>query len=300
MTLTSIGDRVETGTYRFHSRFARAVNFERKGCLVSVVDEEVGAGPQNIVLRGLKAGLKAGSRLPLEIGIRAVAFEGRRFSFAGRHRYESKLSVGTVDLAWFHHSLRWFGEFLRKSAPPKSLAFLLDDKRTGDFRPGFERAFQAQVRCAVHEIFQGNLLDGVRGLKGCGLGLTPSGDDFIAGLVIGLRLLQQMQGRDYQAVADTVANAARGTNIFSNTFLELARQGLLFGRMKDLILAMVNTDQGATVRRSRSRLKTAAARLLAIGGCSGADLGTGFFMTVSAWQSSRASGIVGRVVLAKH
>jgi len=118
-------------------------------------------------------------------------------------------------------------------------------------------------------------------LKGCGLGLTPSGDDFIAGLVIGLHLLQQMQNRDYQAVADAVANAARGNNIFSNTFLDLARQGLLFGRMKDLILALANAGPNATVRENRRSLETAAARLLAIGECSGADLGTGFFMTVS-------------------
>ena len=52
--LLSIGDQIRPGTYRFHSRFDRAVNFEHHGRLIAVVDEAIGPGPLNIVLRGLK------------------------------------------------------------------------------------------------------------------------------------------------------------------------------------------------------------------------------------------------------
>ena len=51
--LLSIGDQVKPGTYRLHSRFSRAINFERAGRLVSVVDETIGPGPLNIVLPSL-------------------------------------------------------------------------------------------------------------------------------------------------------------------------------------------------------------------------------------------------------
>ena len=55
VTLLSIGDQVRPGTYRFHSRFKRVVNFEHGGRLIAVVDETIGPGPLNIVLRDLRA-----------------------------------------------------------------------------------------------------------------------------------------------------------------------------------------------------------------------------------------------------
>jgi len=104
------------------------------------------------------------------------------------------------------------------------------------------------------------------------LGLTPSGDDFIAGLLIGLNLLQQLRGHDYQQIADEVFRTAKAGNIFSNSFLDLARRGLLFGRMKDLVLALMHETE--------EMVRTSAGQLMAIGESSGADLGTGFLLTV--------------------
>jgi hypothetical protein len=116
------------------------------------------------------------------------------------------------------------------------------------------------------------LLQGIRQLKGCGLGLTPAGDDFIAGFLIGLHLLQKLRGTDAQPTADAIFRAARGKNIFSNTFLDLARQGLLLGYLKDLLVALVSGSE-ASVRRSSRKLFT-------VGETSGADLATGLFMTL--------------------
>jgi hypothetical protein len=328
MMLTSIGDRVEAGSYRLHSRFDRAANFERDARLVSVVAEDIGPGPVNIVLRGFEAGSERGSRGPLEVGTRAVVFEGRRFSLTKGHRFRSTLPLAGADPVCFHQNVRRFGEFLRESAPQQSLAFLLDDKAVENSRPGFERAFRDQVRRNVREILHGDLLEGVRGLKGCGSGLTPSGDDFIAGLLFGLAVLEQVEHRDCRALADAVAGAARGGNVFSNTFLDLARQGLVFGRMRDLIIALAHRNRNGLPRQGRKRtgsrtlgggdpqagartdkglampsrggtvalcasksgvhrIENAAAELLAIGGSSGADLATGFCLTISSFQWSR-------------
>ena len=272
MTLDSIGDQVEEGTYPFHSRFHRVVNFRHGNILISVVNEEIGPGPRNIVVRDLDAGPACNRVAPLEVGARMIAFNNCRFQFTDNHYYHSTVALDTCNPRRFHHNLSVFGDHLRTMSSPKSLSFLLDDKRTGNFRPGFERAFVGQIRRGVCQVMDGDLLRGVRHLKGCGLGLTPSGDDFIAGLLIGLNLLQQLRGRDYRKTADAVFRAAKGRNIFSNSFLDLARRGLLFGRMKDVILALVRDSEQA-VRKSTEKL-------LAIGGSSGADLGTGFFMTV--------------------
>jgi hypothetical protein len=73
---------------------------------------------------------------------------------------------------------------------------------------------------------------------------------------------------------DDIFEAARSDNIFSNSFLNLARQGRLFGRMKNLILALMHGSEDV--------VRECTERLFAVGETSGADLGTGFYMTARA------------------
>ena len=262
----------------------------------------------------------------LEIGRNTITFAGCGFRFSPRHRYQSTIVLKPTILHRFQRNLRTFGESLQGSAPPKSLAFLLDDTRLANFQTKSERAFAAHMAHSVHQVFHGHLLQGIRSLKGCGPGLTPSGDDFIAGLLVGLHVLGQLESapdrsgvqsrtlranptaseraqrpglrqssgafekglvflfeaslsgqpgagsRSCQALADAIFSAARGRNLFSNTFLDLARQGRFVGRVKDLLLTLATGDK-PTVRR-------ATQRLLAIGASSGADLATGFCFTI--------------------
>ena len=289
MTLVSIGDQVAEGEFAFHSRFNRAANFTHNGHLISVVDEQIGAGPLNIVVRDLNArqveGIPTPSgpsvcgawgrapSLPLVITANTVVFEGRRFCYTTGQRYDSGVDVPAYNPGLFRRNLSVLAELLRDKSPPTSLAFLLDEKRIRNFRPGFERSFAGRIKCSVQQVFNGRLLDGIRGLRGCGLGLTPSGDDFIAGLLVALNLLQKMHEEDSRHIADAIFQTAKGTNVFSNTFLDLARRGLLFGRMKDLVSSLTRGNADGVRRATR--------RLFAIGESSGADLATGFFMTAA-------------------
>jgi hypothetical protein len=330
--LLSIGDQVKPGTYRFHSRFNRAVNFEHRGRLIAVVDEAIGPGPLNIVLRDPKltqAGDRAGispsilkglqpsaqgwiaspfpgdptlgkrprkapnpERVeshpcldsPLRVSPNTVLFAGRRYHFTARHRYASSLVCEIEDHRRFQRNLSALDDLLKEAAPPKSLAFLLDGKRRKNFRPGFERAFAAQITRGAQQLFHGRLLQGIRQLKGCGLGLTPAGDDFIAGFLTGLHLLQKLSGQDAQSRANAIFRAARGNNIFSNTFLDLARRGLLFGHMKDLILSLITG--------SESSVRKAARKLFGVGETSGADLATGLFMTLKSKENPPGHGLL--------
>lgn len=271
MTLVSIGDQVKEGTYPFHSRFRRAANFCCDNQLVSVVDEEIGDGPLNIVIRDFDGQSAARESVPLMVAANTVVLGANQFEFTDSDYYCSTVTVGSCEPRVFEHNLSVLEEELRTVSSPKSLAFLLDERRTVDFRSGFERAFAEQIHCGMHQMMNGHLLAGVRTLRGCGLGLTPSGDDFIAGLLIGLNLLQQLRGRNYQKIVDEVFQTAKTGNAFSNSFLDLARRGWLFGRMKNLVLALM--------RESEEMVRKSAARLMAIGGSSGADLGTGFLLT---------------------
>ncbi len=319
--LLSIGDQVRPGSYRPHSVFKRVVNFERRGRLVSVVDESIGPGPVNIVLRDLKLAQAQGgagtgpsilkglhnsaqgwiagewggyptlgklrrvsnperveaptcNTAPLQISTRAVLFAGRRYPFTARHCYHSAIELRAADPDRFEHNLSILGDALLQAAPSKSLAFLLDRQRRKHLRAGFERAYAAQIERGVRQVFHGRLLEGIRRLKGCGVGLTPGGDDFIAGLLIGLHLRQKLCDQDLRSVRDRIFRVARGNNIFSNTFLDLARRGLVSGPMRDLILALM-AGIGEPVRQ-------AVAHLCALGATSGADMATGLLLTLQA------------------
>lgn len=272
MTLLSIGDQVRQGDYVFHSRFTRSINFASDDRLVSLVDEGIGPGPLNIVVRDLPSEEVNGCRPALRVGLDVVIIGNRRFRITHRHYYHSDFGVDGWCPGRFRRHLSVFGELLLKTSHPQSLSFLLDSRRLKNFQSGVQRAFSTQISHGVRQLLGGNLLIGIKALKGCGWGLTPSGDDFIAGLLIGLNLLQKTHREDLQNRIDAIFNASLGKNLFSNTFLDLASRGLLSGRIKDLILALMRGGEDA--------VRTSTEKLFAVGGTSGADLGTGFFMTV--------------------
>ena len=125
-------------------------------------------------------------------------------------------------------------------------------------------------------VFHGDVVGGVKILRGSGFGLTPSGDDFIAGLLIAMHLLQRMFGWDLGELAGVVYESSRSENILSDTLLTFAREGRGTERTKNLVTAVLCGTQ--------SRVREHTERLLRVGETSGADLGTGFCM---AMQSRR-------------
>lgn len=266
----SVGDRVEQGTYQIHSRFNHAVNFISRGKLVSVVDKEVGGGPRNIVLHDSKlARVDA-----LEIRQRVVVLGAQRYPFSDRHVFRSRLEIAGFNPETLRTNLSLFETLIVELAPAKSLAFILDRGGIRGLTSTFEQAFLQRITGGVELIFAGQIIDGVRLLKGCGPGLTPSGDDFIAGLLFGLNFLQEVLHRDFKQLINVVYQTASSGNIFSQTLLDLAREGRVFERLKDLIHALNCAEE--------RELHACAERLFAVGASSGADLATGFLKTVQA------------------
>jgi hypothetical protein len=276
--LLSIGDQVVQGCYTLHSCFARAVNFTDGKALLSLVDDSVGAGPLNIVIRDLRSDetLKQACRLRIDAGMLLIG--NRRLRFHEEQRYRSEFTIRDWREVHFWQNLSFLRQLLAEVSAANSLAFLIDESRLANFHTGFGQAFTQQITCGASEIFGGDLLKGVAMLKGCGYGLTPAGDDFLAGLLIALNLLQQTDRRDFRNTLDAVHYAALGDNILSNAFLDLARRGLVFERMRDLLTALL--QEGADA------VRTCGQGLFAIGETSGADFATGFVMTL--WNRSEA------------
>jgi hypothetical protein len=275
--ILSIGDLVSPGTYRAHSRFRRAINFTDGSRLVTVLARGADAGPVNIVLSdfdtataGVPRAGEAAAALRIERG--KITLGGTALSYDDTSVYISSIRLRRRSGDAFLGSLAYFGSLLERLAPEASLAFLLDRRRMAGLRPGFERNLARHIEHCVDDVFYSNRLRGIARLKGCGVGLTPSGDDFIAGFLMGLNVLGHLGVRNWSATRMAVLEAALSGNVLTDAFLYLAEEGRVSQTMKLLI--------GGIERGSVQDIREATERLLRTGATSGADAGVGFYMTV--------------------
>lgn len=279
MQVLSIGDRIVEGRYRIHSRFRRAVNFVDDWNLVSLVTPDAGAGPINIVVDELRtAGVRAltiGTRLrPGGTGPRPVVWlDDRVLDCSAARIYESCLDV-IEKRRGVNARLAILRETLARYAPARSLAFLLDESRRAELRAGFERALAEHVANCVHDILYGDLLRGVSRLKGAGFGLTPSGDDWIRGFLIGMRLVEIVHGLSLDVTRQCVCEWARTGGILGDSFLSLAEEGRVDEKVKVLAAALL----GGRLRE----VWEAARAVCAVGETSGADFATGLLLALEA------------------
>ncbi len=265
----NFGDRIPTGEYSVHSKFARAVNFT---CfagrnLVSIVNAEIGSGPVNIVASNFDFGAVNRDF--------ALSVEDDRFVFNGfavrkdrSKMYDSSISLRKTDFDKFMSNLDIFKRYLLQLAPPKSLAFLLDNTRESDFSSGFENRFAGRMRQGVGEMLEGDLAGGTRKIRGLGFGLTPSGDDFLSGFLLGCNAAERLLGMDLSRTKQTVYNGAVGDSLISKTFLSLSREGRVFQAFGNLLRVLACSDE--------RKIASCVEGLLRIGETSGADTAVGF------------------------
>lgn len=120
-------------------------------------------------------------------------------------------------------------------------------------------------------------------LAGLGPGLTPAGDDFIAGVLLALALVRQQRN---DAALNEIATllvetAAPRTHEISGAYLRAAYDGQVAERWHPLLAALAAGD-GVQVA-------SAAAPVLATGETSGADMLTGFLIGIGALQDGAAA-----------
>ena len=98
-------------------------------------------------------------------------------------------------------------------------------------------------------------------LIGLGIGLTPSGDDFLTGVLAGLRLRGLEESPLFAALAEQIRHALSRTNDISRAFLVCA----LEGHFSQAVLSLKNEADPALLRQ----------RFAAIGHSSGMDTAAG-------------------------
>ncbi|MDQ7850879.1 MAG: DUF2877 domain-containing protein, partial [Armatimonadota bacterium] len=165
---------------------------------------------------------------------------------------------------------------LRREAPAEGLARLLDDPAAVPDSPLLQhgRRALAHLRRGLAAGDAAAVTAAAASLAGLGPGLTPSGDDVLAGLLLGMRLWPAAAGPlGLEAVAALIVGAAAPrTGRISRAYLGAARQGHAAGAWHDLVRALPVDPAAAAA---------AAARIRQTGETSGADMLAGFLL---AWR----------------
>lgn len=276
--LLSIGDCLPQGQFRVFSRFAGVVNFLNDGEMVSLVQPAIGAGPAHIVLReDAWRDYRA-----LTVSGKAVWLDGNRLSIDRTPRYDSTLPARIVDNRRFRANLAFLEQVLVTAAPPESMVYLLQPCSAPAGHSGFARALAERFSSATALIGKNDFAGSIPLLRGAGPGLTPAGDDFIAGMLLALQVVRRINHGVPEALLERIYRQALGDNPLSNAFLSHARAGRVFASMKNLLNAL-STGMPAEIRRD-------AGALLARGATSGADLASGFCLTLRQFWKGNEDG----------
>ncbi len=274
MNIVAIGDKVPPGQYQFHSRFTRVVNYRNADGLISFVADEGALSGRALFVTGLPRG-----ESPVRVSTTHVVVDGAPLPCADAVRYDSSFSG--LETAHVAPLVGLMQDVLCRRGPALSLAVLHDPVREAAFSSAFERALLDRFRAAHTAMEDGAVLESVERFKGVGFGLTPSGDDFITGLLYALGAVPGANG--LATLRREILQVAADCAALSFQFIKDAAAGSYPRDVKAMFTAARVGDEA----RTRGRLEA----LVAHGHTSGADTVAGMIAGLRWWQASSGAGI---------
>ena len=216
--IISFGDNIKPGVYKLHSAFQKVKNYNNGINLVSLVLEDIGEGPNNIVVPFLPDFAK--------IEIKKNKFYSDNITAEIKRKYYSKISE---EFKIEKNILDFCVFALLKYSPPLSMAFVFDKKRRFNFKTGFQKQMFKKMESGIKFLIKNDYVNGTGALRGLGFGLTPSGDDFLSGLVLAMRLKKKYKD------AKLILNNFKTKNILSYNALKNCFEKKVDGKIKNFI-----------------------------------------------------------------
>jgi hypothetical protein len=276
MRILSFGDCIIPGEYCLHSRFTSVVNYSFDNNLLSIVSKKIESGPVNIVVDDIVQFLKD----EIVINSRRLLCNAFVYGLEERLEYNSEISRNVIADLKIETVINMLLPLLVENAPDLSLAFVFDESRKKYFKSSFERYFINRFSAGIEELRAGNAVECAEMINGLGFGLTPSGDDFIAGMLCALCLLQEITGKENLAsLRQNIFKAAESVNIISLNAMKMAADGRFGENFKNMVSALAQNDE--------RKLCQAVHKILNTGATSGADMLTGFLCAFIYTVSSR-------------
>lgn len=251
------------------------------GEVVAVVLPQIGDGPLNIVVdeaTDLFAGIGPGAKVTLDgnqlqLGRLGVDL-GEATVWEPRPEWD-RLRARRAVIAPRAPLLR---AICVRHAPAGSLLKLLSDRLPDDIPAGPVLSAAQKAAENLRDGWKGNLdkLEaGTMGLAGLGGGLTPAGDDFLAGTMLRAWLTQPTPRALCRALLKV---AAPRTTMLSASFLQAAARGECSAPWHALLAVMGDEPNSAV----EARITAAVQKILSHGATSGADSLAGFLFPFDA------------------
>ncbi len=262
MEILSVGDDVKSGIYILHSTFEKVKNFVSSDRLISVVSSQVGAGP-NLIISDY---FLTRSFKQITVKDNKLFFGEFEYDFDNGIKYSSNLHIQKIDYDFF----RYVSEIPQRYSDLldfDSLFFLLKEKYFP--KTVFQKNFFQYAYDNTRDLSIENISNVVAKMKGLGIGLTPSGDDFNAGIIYALHIIKIFIKKDLSDIIETCYQNSLGKNKISNTFLYYSYKNMYFSDFKNFLNNL-----------GKYECEYYLQKLLSHGHTSGSDLLAGFILTI--------------------
>ena len=274
LNITAFGDCLLPGTYQFHSGFEHIDNFvNTDGDFVSIASDISYLAPNSLIINNFESGKYS----QIEVNDTVLKIDKQNYVLNNELRHSSGFIYPEIGNADLEQRVKDFIKFYAPAFPVKSLFFLLYPENTIHFISAFEKAYVQQMTYA-YALFQSDLYKSINEFKSRGSGLTPSGDDFIAGVLFGIDFLEMKHRADYSNLKTHIYTLNKTNNLFSCNMLRLAYQAKYYKRLQDFLNAFFYLPL--------KDVNAAFEQLIAVGDTSGADLLTGYLTVILLPQST--------------
>ncbi len=262
-----LGDNLPEGCFRIHSRFREVVNFVNARDDIAFMTTD----PDKMAAIGIYVKNAALSAFDsLHISKDSMVAGKEKIVRSSAAIYHSSLSYHETDAAVLKELIMEIPGKYATLFPPESMLFVLMPGKATGCKGGFDTHFANRACEAADCLLRGDFARATKLLKSSGRGLSPAGDDFIAGLLLGLHFNAFLSGKNLQGLADNIYQGALGTNLLVNAFLLQAKEGRCAALFKNFVLSLSQNKQ----------VPAGLKKLLAMGATSGADLLSGYIFSV--------------------
>ncbi len=259
------GDRLLPGVYNHFAGFDRVDNYaDASGNIVAISDDVSLLHANTIILNNYEPG----AIKRLEINEHSIMLDHEAYPRYQNQIFCSNFSYPTMELQTVQNKIKLFLNQNKNELPQNSLLFLLKPEIKTEPVSSFDKLLQQEFERAF-SLFYDVFFESINEFRSKGKGLTPAGDDFIAGVLYGIDCLASIMKSDYSDVKNQVAEIAKTDNLFSRNMQHLAKETRYFKRFKDFLNTFFN--QGAL------SVMPPFQKLISTGDTSGADLISGFF-----------------------
>ena len=264
-----MGNDLPSGTFVPHSKFETVVNFINNFNEIVFITSNENLLAANGIFLPQTNFVNAAS---LTISPDTINLDNVRFDRDTMNIYEPDLHYRDIDFTVFESNLLHIPALYLHLFPEKSLIFLLNSENEKFFTSGFDRQFMINAKNSTELILSGEIVKGIETIRGTGYGLTPSGDDFIAGFLLGIHYNECKYKMDFSALRDSIYDIAAGRNQLINSFLLQAKKRKYSAPLKKILLLLCGA--------SHSSIGDALKGLLSTGATSGADLFSGYIFPI--------------------